>query len=137
MGAAHDKLGLDLLAVFAEKNSHLKEELNRMKKDTIPTFKVTLLRQGEWKEEFFANKTELVSTILKKVEDKRGVGSHQGHWALRKTISGSSSSSLKIYMKQSHTFHICKNKTFEENDIKTDTTLHVLNHGPQCRFCTD
>merc|ERR1712029_381826 len=81
--ANDDKPILDLLAVFAEKNYHLKEELYRMKKDTIPTFKVTLLRQGEWKEEFFVKKTALVSTILKKVEDNRGVGPHQGHWALR------------------------------------------------------
>jgi len=117
------KLREDISKLMQE-NFQLKVRVMHLEESRI--IKVTVVRKPgvnhpEWTEDFYVKSTDLISTLLEKVKDKRGQGPYAGHWPLTSETSRDTERNIK------------RNKTFEENDIVDNTTLLIWSHPQSCK----
>jgi len=119
---SHEKHLRDLLGTFSEERSRLKQEICKLQAELKDIrhqiIKVTVIRGSpfiEWTEEFYVSPTELISSIILKLQTKRGKALPlDGHLAF--TLSddlGDEPVRLHVH------------KTFEENGIRSDTSLFI------------
>ena len=120
----------DLLLFLSDKNSEMKEEILNLKEENDQLkanvklleepgiIKVTVEKYSGkgtgWTEEFYARKTDLVSTVIEKVRNKRGEpAGHSGQrWML--------STTPMVYGL------LEDNKTFEQNSVTNSVRLYAL-----------